>query len=181
MYIKEFWLKKNIDNCCFCCQRIILKSLGKELHHVTNMSWFSLVIKKKMQFRVCCCLFDYYVYKLSTKTTFSFTCDVCRSKDVGYPSTWYTINYFIHIYYSCRYNTIKIRRFWTKLCDHLVRFGYLTPRIFQELTIELEHVSRIWSTIWQMIILMQIMQCLFVLLNVLSIFSVISYTTIFIL
>ena len=35
---KGILIKKNIDNCCFCRQIIILKSLSKELHHVINMS-----------------------------------------------------------------------------------------------------------------------------------------------
>ena len=40
-----------------------------------------------MKFCVCCSPFDYYVYELSTRTTFSFSCDVYKSKDIGYSFT----------------------------------------------------------------------------------------------
>ena len=104
--IKTNFDKENIDRFRFCCQRIILKNVSDELHQITSMSWF-FIVKKKMKFEVedenevCCCLFDYCIYKFSTKTTFSFTCHVYGSKDVGYTFISSIINYFIHACYSC--------------------------------------------------------------------------------
>ena len=136
-----------------------------------------------MKFSVCCCLFVYDIYKLSRKTTFSFSRNVYRSKDVGYTFTLCTIDYFIHVCYSCVYNMIKIKRFnennlsetlWpschSRLSDsYLSRMNNTAKTCFQNLKP------------YPMMILMQIMQCLFVVLDVLSNLSAISYTKIFIL
>ena len=63
-----------------------------------------------MKFRVCCCLFDYYVYKISTKRTFSLCRNVYKEKDFGYTFTLCTIDCLIHVCYTCVFTLIKVKR-----------------------------------------------------------------------
>ena len=74
-----------------------------------------------MKFRVCCCLFDDYVYKIATKTTFSFSQDVYRSKDIGYSFTLCTIDCFIHVCYTCVFTAIRIKRFNEDILNKTLR------------------------------------------------------------
>ena len=55
--------EQNFDYFCFYCQINIIDSFSDELHYIA-LSLLLLVKREKMKFRVCCCLFDYYVYKL---------------------------------------------------------------------------------------------------------------------
>ena len=74
-----------------------------------------------MKFCLCSCLFDYYVFKVSTKTTFSLLDDAYRGKGVRYTFTLGTIDCFIHVCYSCLFTLMKIRRFNKKLLNEALR------------------------------------------------------------
>ena len=64
-----------------------------------------------MKFRVCGCLFDYYSYIVSTKSTFSLVHDAYKEKDVGYTFTFCTVDCFFHVCYTCIFKSMKIKRF----------------------------------------------------------------------
>ena len=115
------------------------------------MHWF-LLVKKKMKFCICCCLFDCYVYKISTKRTFSLCRDVYKEKYVGYTFTLCTIDCFIHVYYTCAFTLIKIKILnddrlnktlrqacHTWLCDsHISRMQGTTKACYQNMKVCLE-------------------------------------------
>ena len=63
----------------------------------------------------------FFIYKLSIKTTFTLTCDIYRSKDIGFTFTLCAINYFVHVCYSRVYNTIKIERFNKNILNETLR------------------------------------------------------------
>ena len=70
-----------------------------------------LWLKKKMKFCIPCCLFDYYIYKLATGTTVSFSRDIYKSKGIGYSFKLCTVDCFIHVCYTYVFTMIRIKRF----------------------------------------------------------------------
>ena len=76
-----------------------------------------------MKFRVCSRLFDYYVYTVSTKTTFLLSLDTYREKDIGCTFTLYAIDCFIHVCYTCVLTMIKLRRFNEDLLNETLRLN----------------------------------------------------------
>lgn len=71
---------KKIDSFCFYCQGIILNDISSELHTVTANMFFLVLDKTIMEFHVCCCLFDYYLYKVSARSYFTYSQDVYKKK-----------------------------------------------------------------------------------------------------
>ena len=129
--------------------KIILNSFSEELCYITCIDFYWL---KKIILRVCCCLFDYYIYKISTKSTFLLYRDVYKEKDIGYAFIKCTIDCFIYVCYTCVFTLIKIKRFnndllnetlrqacHTCLCDsHILRMQGTTKTCFQNLKVYLE-------------------------------------------
>ena len=74
-----------------------------------------------MKFRVCGCLFDYYVYTISAKTTFSLLRNTYKEKDVRYTFTLCSFDCFIHVSYTCVFTMIKVRRFNEDLLNEKLR------------------------------------------------------------
>ena len=96
-------------------------------------------VKKKMKFRVCCCLFDYYVYTISTKSIFSFSHGIYKEKDIGYTFTFCAVDCFIHVCYTCIFTSIKTKRINKDLLNETLRphcHGWLSD----------SHISRVQKT-----------------------------------
>ena len=120
----------------FFCQRIILNNFSSDLHNVTN-DMLSFFREKRKKFRVCCCIFDSYFYKLSTGSCPSFYQDIYKSKDIDYIFILCTIDYYIHVCYKCVYNTILIRRFDEIILNQTLRrtcYIYISYSSFLEKT-----------------------------------------------
>ena len=74
-----------------------------------------------MKFRVCGCLFGYYVYTISAKTTFSLLRNTYKEKDVRYTFTLCSFDCFIHVSYTCVFTMTKVRRFNEDLLNEILR------------------------------------------------------------
>ena len=90
-----------------------------------------------MKFCICGCLFDYYAYITSTKSTFLLACDLY--KDIRYTFTLCTIDCFIHICYTCVFTMIKVKRFNEDLLNETLRSNC---KIWQTDS----HISRVQGT-----------------------------------
>ena len=55
------------------------------------------------------------------KSTFSFSRDVYKQKDVEYTFTFCTVNCFTHVCYTCLFTSIKIKRFKEDLLNETLR------------------------------------------------------------
>ena len=82
-----------------------------------------------MNFCVCCCLFVYCVYKISTKSTFSFNRDVYKERDVRYTFTFCTVDCFSMSVISALLHKKKLedstRIFGMKFNDQTVTYLFL--------------------------------------------------------
>ena len=65
----------------------------------------------KVRFRVCCCLYDYYVYIHSTKTVFTIYSNSYRQRDHGFTFTFCDDEQFVQVFYKCIYNSLLTRKF----------------------------------------------------------------------
>ena len=87
-----------------------------------------------MKFFIVGCLFDYYVYTISTKRTFSLVHDAYKETDDGYTCTFCIVECFI-VSYTCVFTSIE-----TKRCNKGFLIETLGPNCYAWLTDW--HISR---------------------------------------
>ena len=137
-----------------------------------------------MKFCVCGCLFDYYVYAVSSESTFSLSRDIYKKKMLDILLLYAQLTVLSMLVMPVFLLWLKLKDltkiFWMEFYVRTVIVGYLT-RISQECKTQPERLFGIWKSISPAIIIMWIMQCVFVVLNVLNNLSAIFYMMIFIL